>query len=418
MKIYLVGGAVRDSLLNLSGSDRDWVVVGASIEEMLALGYKPVGKDFPVFLHPKTGEEYALARTERKSGKGYKGFTVYAAPDVTLEEDLQRRDLTINAMAMDDQQQLVDPWGGQRDLALKHLRHVSPAFGEDPLRVLRVARFAARFAHLGFVVAPDTHQLMCSMVEEGELEHLIAERVWREMDTALGETDARVFIEVLHACGALHVLLPELDRLFGVPQPPKWHPEIDTGLHTLMVLDQACRLSNDKTVRFAALMHDLGKGTTPTAELPRHIGHETRGVKLIDKVCRRLRVPTAYAELASLASQFHTHCHQALVLRPDTVLKLFESLDAFRRAERFEKFLLVCEADARGRLGLEDDPYPQADYLRQAFKSVADLNVPDLLREHPVPAGPQAGEAIRDLLHTKRLQVLRAFVEQQRSAPQ
>ena len=417
MKIYLVGGAVRDSLLNLPGSDRDWVVVGATIEEMLALGYKPVGKDFPVFLHPKTGEEYALARTERKSGKGYKGFTVYAAPDVTLEEDLQRRDLTINAIAMDDQQQLVDPWGGQRDLELKRLRHVSPAFSEDPLRVLRVARFAARFAAQGFVVAPETQQLMCTMVDEGELEHLIAERVWREMESALGESHARVFIEVLRSCGALRVLLPELDRLFGVPQPPQWHPEIDTGVHTLMVLDQACRLSDDNTVRFAALMHDLGKGTTPVAEWPRHIGHETRGAKLIDSVCKRLRVPSAYAELASLVSRFHTHCHQALALRPDTLLKLFESLDAFRRADRFEKFLLVCEADARGRLGLEEEPYPQADYLRQAFSVVADLSVPDLLREHPVPTGPQAGEAIRGLLQARRLQLLRDFVEQQRSSP-
>jgi tRNA nucleotidyltransferase (CCA-adding enzyme) len=414
MKIYLVGGAVRDSLLHLSGSDRDWVVVGATIEQMLAKGFKPVGKDFPVFLHPDSAEEYALARTERKSGKGYKGFTVYAAADVSLEDDLQRRDLTINAMARDDDGHLIDPWGGQRDIALKLLRHVSAAFSEDPLRVLRVARFAARFAPLGFVVADDTQQLMRDMVAAGELEHLFAERVWREFDTALGEAQARVFIEVLRACGALRVLLPELDRLFGVPQPATWHPEIDTGLHTLMVLEQACRLSPDKTVRFAALMHDLGKGTTAPQEWPRHIGHESRGAELIDTVCRRLRVPTAYSELAVLASRYHTHCHQALTLRANTLLALFESLDAFRRADRLEKFLLVCEADARGRLGLAQQPYPQAEYLRQAFNTVAEISVPDLLREHPLAAGPDAGEKIKRRLQAKRLQLLREFVQHQR----
>ena len=418
MKIYLVGGAVRDTLLDLSGSDRDWVVVGATIDEMLTQGFKPVGKDFPVFLHPKTGEEYALARTERKSGIGYKGFTVYAAADVTLEEDLQRRDLTINAIAMDDQKQIIDPWGGQRDLQLKRLRHVSPAFSEDPLRVLRVARFAARFAPLGFVIADETQALMHAMVAAGELEHLIAERIWREIDTALGETHARVFIEVLRSCGALRVLLPELDRLFGVPQTALWHPEVDTGIHVLMVLDQACRLSQDNAVRFAALMHDLGKGTTPPAEWPRHIGHEARGAQLIDAVCRRLRVPTAYAELAVMASRYHTHCHQALTLRPNTLLNLFESLDAFRRADRLDKFLLVCEADARGRLGLEQQAYPQADYLRQAFHNVASISVPELLREHPVTEGPRAGETIRRRLQARRLQVLREFVQQQRRISQ
>jgi len=414
MKIYLVGGAVRDSLLHLSGSDRDWVVVGATIEQMLAKGFKPVGKDFPVFLHPDSAEEYALARTERKSGKGYKGFTVCAAADVSLEDDLQRRDLTINAMARDDDGHIIDPWGGQRDIQLKLLRHVSPAFSEDPLRVLRVARFAARFAPMGFVVADDTQQLMRSMVDAGELEHLIAERVWREFDTALGEAQTRVFIEVLRACGALRVLLPELDALFGVPQPATWHPEIDTGLHTLMVLEQACRLSPDKTVRFAALMHDLGKGTTPPQEWPRHLGHESSGAELIKAVCRRLRVPSAYSELAVLASRYHTHCHKAQTLRANTLLALFESLDVFRRADRLEKFLLVCEADARGRLGLEQQPYPQANYLRQAFNTVAGIRVPELLHEHPVPAGPEAGETIKRRLQAKRLQLLREFVQQQR----
>jgi tRNA nucleotidyltransferase (CCA-adding enzyme) len=280
--------------------------------------------------------------------------------------------------------------------------------------VLRVARFAARFAPLGFVVADDTQKLMRSMVDAGELEHLIAERVWREFDTALGEAQARVFIDVLRACGALRVLLPELDALFGVPQPATWHPEIDTGLHTLMVLEQACRLSQDKTVRFAALMHDLGKGTTPPQDWPRHIGHEARGAELISAVCRRLRVPTAYSELAVLASRYHTHCHQALKLRANTLLALFESLDVFRRADRLEKFLLVCEADARGRLGLEQQPYPQTEYLRQAFNTVAEISVPELLREHPVAAGPDAGEKIKRRLQAKRLQLLRAFVQQQR----
>src|SRR5690606_17360814 len=306
-------------------------------------GYCPVGKDFPVFLHPQTNEEYALARTERKSGKGYKGFTVYAAPDVTLEQDLMRRDLTINAMAMpvDNEQEpaLIDPWGGARDLKERKLRHVSPAFREDPLRVLRVARFAARFADQGFTVDESTMALMREMTASGELEHLVPERSWREIDTALGAQHARVFFEVLRECGALAVLMPELDRLFGIPQPAQWHPEIDTGLHSLMVLEQACKLSSDRSVRFAALIHDLGKGKTDPAEWPSHKGHETKGIKPVVELCERLRTPTDYLTLAKLVSEFHTHCHRAMELRPATILKLFEGIDAFRRPERLEKFL-------------------------------------------------------------------------------
>ena len=418
MKIYLVGGAVRDSLLGLSGSDRDWVVVGATINDMLAQGYRPVGKDFPVFLHPESNEEYALARTERKSGKGYKGFTVYAAPDVTLEEDLQRRDLTINAMAMDvnsDDKTIIDPWHGQQDINNRLLRHVSPAFREDPLRVLRTARFAARFAPQGFKVADETMALMQQITCDGEIEHLIAERVWQEIDNVLGEQQPRVFFEVLRECGALAVLIPELDKLFGVPQPAQWHPEIDTGLHCLMVLEQACRLTEDKSVRFAALLHDLGKGDTDPAQWPKHIAHETRGIALADKVCKRLRAPNEHTELTRLSSQYHTHCHRALELKPATLLKLFEGLDAFRRPDRFAKFLLVCEADARGRTGFEQRDYPQANYLRSAFASIAAISVPELLKDNPVPSGPQAGEIIRERLTAARLQNLRQFVQQNRS---
>lgn len=418
MKIYLVGGAVRDSLLGRSGSDRDYVVVGATVDQMLALGYRPVGKDFPVFLHPETGEEYALARTERKSGKGYKGFTVYAAPDVTLEEDLQRRDLTLNAMALpiDDLKPsaLIDPWGGAQDIASRTLRHVSPAFREDPLRVLRVARFAARFAGLGFGIADSTMNLMREMTVSGELEHLVAERSWREIDTALGEEKAPVFFQVLRNCGALAVLIPELDTLFGVPQTAQWHPEIDTGIHSLMVLEQACKISKDKAVRFAALMHDLGKGETEPSQWPRHIGHEHKGIAVINRLCERLRTPAEYMTLARLASEFHTHCHRALELRPATLLTLFESLDAFRRAERLEKFLHVCEADARGRSGFELQAYPQADYLRAAFAVLADIHVPELLKEHRVPDGVNSGEFIKQLLHKTRLKKLGDFVKQQR----
>lgn len=414
---YLVGGAVRDALLGIEDADRDWVVVGATPDAMLKAGFTPVGKDFPVFLHPVSKEEYALARTERKSGTGYKGFTVYATPDVTLEEDLQRRDLTINAIAKDSDGNLVDPWGGVSDLQNRILRHVSPAFAEDPLRVLRVARFAARFADQGFTIASETRALMQSMSASGELQDLVAERVWREFDKALQSDQAQVFIEVLHDCGALATLLPEVDRLFGVPQPARWHPEIDTGTHTLMCLQQACLLSNDLSVRFAALMHDVGKGLTPREEWPQHIAHEHKGMAAIAEACQRLRVPTECAELARLSCQYHTHCHQMQVLKPGTVLNTLEGLDAFRRPQRLQKFLQVCEADARGRTGLEDQPYPQAELLWQSFVAADEVDVPTLLQHKPVAPGPDAGEKIRNMLHQARLGRIRDTLSRLRASP-
>ncbi|ALO47369.1 multifunctional CCA addition/repair protein [Pseudohongiella spirulinae] len=410
MKIYLVGGAVRDTLLGLDGADRDWVVVGATPAQMIELGYTPVGKDFPVFLHPQTHEEYALARTERKSGTGYKGFTVYAAPDVTLEQDLQRRDLTINAMAQDQNGTLIDPWGGVEDLAKKQLRHVSPAFSEDPLRVLRVARFMARFKHLGFTIAAETRQLMAKMTDSGELSALTAERVWQEIQTAMSEKDADAFVLTLREAGALKVLLPEVNALFGVPQPAQWHPEIDTGLHTLLSLQQACRLSDDPVVRFACLMHDVGKGLTPQSEWPRHIAHEQRGVELIRQACTRLRSPNEYQDLALLVCQYHTHCHSALGLKPSTLLKTLNALDVFRRPQRLQKFLLACQADARGRTGFEDSAYPQADLFRKAFEVAQAISVPELLKQHPVVKGAAAGEQIRERLQDARLRAIRKLI--------
>jgi tRNA nucleotidyltransferase (CCA-adding enzyme) len=376
MQIYLVGGAVRDELLNLPARERDWVVVGARPEDLLARGFKPVGKDFPVFLHPQTGEEYALARTERKTGPGYRGFETLFAPDVTLEQDLERRDLTINAIAKDpDSGALIDPFGGQRDLDDRTLRHVSPAFVEDPVRVLRVARFAARFAQLGFRVAPETLNLMREIAARGELDALVSERVWQETQRALEMPTPARFFEVLRDANALPVIFPELHALFGVPQPERWHPEIDSGVHTLMVLEQAAKLSADPVVRFAALTHDLGKGTTPPSEWPRHIAHEQRGVALIEKLCDRLRVPNAYRELAVLVSRYHLDAHRATELRDTTLLELLERLDAFRRAARFEQWVLACEADARGRKGLENRDYSQADYLRRARKAAASVTL-------------------------------------------
>ncbi len=373
MEIYLVGGAVRDALLGYPSSERDWVVVGASPQDMLDKGYQQVGRDFPVFLHPQTKDEYALARTERKQGHGYTGFAVHCDPAVTLEQDLLRRDLTINAMARSESGAIIDPYGGQRDLAAKILRHVSAAFVEDPLRVLRTARFAARYAHLGFTVAAETVELMAEIVHQDELAHLPAERVWTEIERALGERNPEVFIEVLRDCGALQRLLPELEALFGVPQTAHYHPEIDTGIHTLMALQQAARLTPATDVRFAVLIHDLGKGGTPPAEWPRHIAHEQRGLKLVDAVCRRLKSPAAHRELALKACEYHTHCHRALELRGKTLLKLLNATDALRRPDRFEAFLLACEADARGRKGLEQRDYPQADYLRRALEIARDV---------------------------------------------
>ncbi len=373
METYLVGGAVRDALLGYPSSERDWVVVGASPQDMLDKGYQQVGRDFPVFLHPQTKDEYALARTERKQGHGYTGFAVHCDPAVTLEQDLLRRDLTINAMARSESGAIIDPYGGQRDLAAKILRHVSAAFVEDPLRVLRTARFAARYAHLGFTVAAETIELMAQIVHQDELAHLPAERVWTEIERALGERNPEVFIEVLRDCGALQRLLPELEALFGVPQTAHYHPEIDTGIHTLMALQQAARLTPATDVRFAVLIHDLGKGGTPPAEWPRHIAHEQRGLKLVDAVCRRLKSPAAHRELALKACEYHTHCHRALELRGKTLLKLLNATDALRRPDRFEAFLLACEADARGRKGLEQRDYPQADYLRRALEIARDV---------------------------------------------
>ena len=378
MKTYLVGGAVRDTLLQRPVSERDWVVVGATEADMRARGFRPVGKDFPVFLHPDTGEEYALARTERKSGHGYGGFTVFASPDVTLEEDLLRRDLTVNAMAQGEDGEIIDPYDGQSDLNARLLRHVSPAFSEDPLRILRVARFAARYHPLGFSVAPETMTLMKGMVDAGEVEHLVPERTWKEVSRALLEPRPDVFIEVLRACGALNVLLPEVDRLFGVPQPPLHHPEVDTGDHVLRALRQA---PAELPVRFAVLVHDLGKGITPENILPSHRGHESAGLPLVKNVCQRMRVPNAITTLALGVCEYHLHCHKAFELRPRTLLKLLRALDALRKPDRFEQFLLSCEADARGRLGLEDRAYPQVDFLRAAREAAAGVDPQALIAQ-------------------------------------
>lgn len=403
MKVYLVGGAVRDKLLGLPIKERDWVVVGATPDEMQALGYRQVGKDFPVFLHPKTGEEYALARTERKTAPGYKGFDVHASPEVTLEEDLERRDLTVNAIAMTPDGDLVDPFGGQRDLEARVLRHVSPAFVEDPVRILRVARFAARFASLGFRVADETMALMRRMVEAGEVDALVPERVWAEMQRALGEATPSAFVRVLRDCDALAILFPEIDRLFGVPQPAEYHPEVDTGLHTLLVVDQAARLSDDPVVRFAALVHDLGKGLTPEEEWPKHHRHEKRTPKLVEAICARYRAPNAFCELGVRVGLDHGNCHRAFELRPVTLLKLLERLDAFRRPERLEQFVLACKADARGRPGHEDEPYPQGDYLLEAAKVAAAVDAKSLVAQGL--RGPEIGEALRE----QRIDALAGF---------
>jgi tRNA nucleotidyltransferase (CCA-adding enzyme) len=389
---YLVGGAVRDHLLQLPVKDRDWVVVGATPEQMLAAGFRQVGADFPVFLHPDTGEEYALARTERKSGRGYKGFECHSSPDVTLEQDLSRRDLTINAMAMDHQGRIVDPYGGQQDLTRRLLRHVSSAFSEDPLRILRVARFAARFHPLGFGIAPKTLRLMRQMVRAGEVACLTPERIWQETVRCLDEKSPWIYIQVLRECGALAVIMPELDALFGIPQPPAHHPEIDSGLHTLMVLEQACRLSDDSEVRFAALLHDLGKALTPRSNWPHHYQHETLGLAPIRQLCGRLRVPNGHRELALLASEFHLHVHRSDEFRSSTIQKLFAQTDAYRRPERFEKLLRVCEADARGRTGCEDRDYPQPERLRAALRAAAAVEVKALLAQGLT--GKALGEAI------------------------
>ncbi len=406
MQIYKVGGAVRDRLLGRPVSEVDWVVVGASAEQMLALGYRPVGADFPVFLHPQTGEEYALARTERKSGRGYGGFTFHASPEVTLEEDLIRRDLSVNAMAEDEQGTLIDPYGGQQDLAARILRHVSPAFAEDPLRVLRVARFAARYAPLGFRVADETLGLMRQLAESGELAHLTAERSWKEISRALMEPRPDVFIQVLRDCGALAALLPEVDDLFGVPQPQAHHPEIDTGVHVLSVLRQCAEHDQPLSVRWACLLHDVGKGLTPEAEWPRHIAHEHKGLRLIQAINERCKAPRDCAELAMLVGELHTHGHRALELRPSTLLELLQRFDVFRRPQRFAEFVAACEMDARGRLGLEQREYPQGAYLLGAAEAARQVPVKPLLEKGL--KGAELGEA----LNRERLQALKAYKAQ------
>jgi tRNA nucleotidyltransferase (CCA-adding enzyme) len=394
METFLVGGAIRDHLLGVAANARDWVVVGATPEALVAAGYTPVGRDFPVFLHPDTKEEYALARTERKSAPGYRGFVVHAAPDVTLEEDLARRDLTINAIAEGADGQLVDPFNGQADIEARVLRHVSPAFAEDPVRILRVARFAARFDSFGFRVADETLALMREMSSNGEVDALVPERVWQETRTALATKRPRRYFEVLRDCGALARVFPEVDRLFGIPQPPKHHPEIDTGLHTMMVLDQATLLSDDPVVRFAALVHDLGKGTTPADILPKHHGHETRGARLVRELGARLRIPNAFVDLGERVARYHLHCHRALELKPSTIIELFDAVDAFRRPERFAQYLIACEADARGRTGLEDRDYPQAKFLERALSAAQAVTIEPLLAQGL--AGAKLGNALRE----------------------
>jgi tRNA nucleotidyltransferase (CCA-adding enzyme) len=391
VKIYVVGGAVRDELLNLPVQDRDWVVVGATPEDMLAAGYRPVGKDFPVFLHPRTHEEYALARTERKTAPGYAGFAFHAAPDVTLEEDLARRDLTINAMARADDGTLIDPYGGRADLQARLFRHVGPAFVEDPVRILRIARFAARFTD--FSVAPETLALMRQMVGNGEVDALVPERVWQEIARGLMEALPSRMFAVLRDCGALARLLPELDRLWGVPQRAEYHPEVDTGVHVMMVVDTAARGGHALAVRFAALLHDLGKGTTPPDEWPRHIAHEARSVKLVEAVCARLKVPADCRDLALLVARYHGDIHKAAELRPDTVVRLFEKSDAFRRPERFAQLLAACAADFNGRLGWEGKPYPQADLLARALAAAQAVPAGEIARSCADPA--QIPERIR-----------------------
>jgi len=408
MKIYMVGGAVRDALLGLPVQDRDWVVIGATPEQMLAQGYLPVGRDFPVFLHPETREEYALARTERKSGRGYRGFVVHAAPDVTLEEDLARRDLTINAIAEDvdgiSARALFDPYFGHRDLQARVLRHVSKAFREDPVRILRVARFAARFAD--FSVAPETMQLMREMVDAGEADHLVPERVWQELARGLMEAQPPRMFAVLRSCGALAVLLPEVERLWGVPQRAEYHPEVDTGVHLMMVLAMAARLNAPLGVRFACLTHDLGKGTTPADMLPRHIGHEQRSAQLLRGVCERLRVPVDCRELADVVAREHGNIHRSGELNAAAVLRLLERCDAIRKPARFEDVLLACECDARGRLGFEESAYPQRARLLTAMHAARAVDTAPLAAEAAKRGlkGPQVGEQI----HAARAQAIAA----------
>lgn len=402
MQVYLVGGAVRDRLLGRPVKERDWVVVGARPEELERDGFVPVGREFPVFLHPETHEEYALARLERKVSLGYRGFTTQFSPDVTLEDDLKRRDLTVNAMAETVSGEIIDPYGGRHDLEARLLRHVSQAFVEDPVRILRVARFAARYADLGFRVAEDTLALMKRMTESGEVDALVPERVWQETERALGESRPDVFFETLRGCGALNKIFPEISALYGIPQPPRWHPEIDTGVHVMLVIRYAASVGAPTTVRFAALVHDLGKALSPPEQWPSHRGHEEAGVPLIEDLCDRLRIPNAYRELAVLTARHHASVHRAQELRVSTLLKLLETVDAFRRVERFREFLTACESDARGRTGLEKEPYPQRDYLLRAREAAAAVTLSD--EERQSLQGPFLGERLRE----KRLAAITA----------
>jgi tRNA nucleotidyltransferase (CCA-adding enzyme) len=417
MQSYLVGGAVRDALLGLAIKDRDWMVVGASPEQMTALGYEPVGRDFPVFLHPQTHEEYALARTERKTAPGYRGFVVHAAPDVSLDDDLTRRDLTINAIAVSsdavmadgrfDRKNVIDPHGGVADLQARVFRHVSPAFREDPVRILRVARLAARF--VDFSVAPETLALMQDMVDSGEVDHLVAERVWQELAKGLLEARPSRMFEVLRDCGALARLLPEVDRLWGVPQRADYHPEIDTGVHLMMVMDMSARLQSPLCVRFACLCHDLGKGNTPADVLPRHIGHEARGAKLLKEVCERLRVPTDCRELADVMAREHSNIHRCTDISAAALVRLLERCDALRRPERFEHLLLASECDLRGRLGFSEAPYPQRQRLLDAFTSMQTIDTNSIASE-AIKTGA-SGLKIGELIHAARVAAVQAELD-------
>ena len=410
MQIYMVGGAVRDKLLGRPVNDHDWVVVGATPEQMLAPGYLPVGRDFPVFLHPDTREEYALARTERKSGRGYRGFVVQSSPDVTLEEDLARRDLTINAIAVGADPSSAtghfDPYGGERDLQDRVLRHVTDSFREDPVRILRVARFAARFTD--FTVAPETMQLMREMVAHGEADHLVAERVWQELARGLMEERPSRMFDVLRECGALKVVLPEVDRLWGVPQRPEYHPEVDTGVHLMMVLDMAARLATTLTVRFACLVHDLGKGTTPADMLPRHIGHEQRSAKLLKGLCERLRVPTECRETADVVAREHGNIHRSGELGAAALVRLIERCDGIRKPARFDDILLACECDARGRLGFDEAPYPQRQRLSEALAAVQSVGT-SVVAARAAGAGV-TGQKVGEMIHAARVRAVAAWL--------
>lgn len=410
MEIYLVGGAVRDKLLGLPVKERDWVVIGETPESMVQQGFRPVGKDFPVFLHPKTHEEYALARTERKTAPGYKGFTVHASPDVSLEQDLIRRDLTINAMAMTPKGQLIDPHGGQLDLEKRTFRHISPAFAEDPVRILRIARFSARYAHLGFTLAEETRILMQSMVRAGEVDHLVPDRVWAELFKALGEKSPSAFFYILKACAALDKIFPEINCLFGVPQPEKHHPEIDTGIHAMLCLEQAALLSSSPEVRFAALVHDLGKGISPKTNWPHHYGHETQGLPILEQLCTRLRVPNSFKALAMQVMQYHTHCHRAFELRASTLTDMLAALGAYKQTNKLPEFLLACEADAKGRTGFENMSYPQAELLRGAASAAASVDTSSILNSEL--KGAHIGEAIRRL----RIMAVAEFINRNSAA--